>query len=92
MLRMILIALLSLSLAALAGADKTEKLNLSASGINKLEVDCGSGFLRIAGKAGLNEIRVTAEIEVDGVREGDLDDFIDRNVTLRLEKRGNRAF
>lgn len=90
MLRMILIALLSLSLAALAGADKTEKLNLAAGGIDRLEIDCGSGFLHITGKAGLSEIRVTAEIEVDGGR--DVDEFIERNVTLRLEKRGNRAF
>lgn len=92
MVRMILIVLMSLSLAALAGADKTEKLNLAAGGIDKLEVDCGSGSLSISGKAGLDEIRVIAEIELDGVREGDVDDFIDRNVTLRLEKRGNRAF
>ena len=90
MVRMILIVFMSLSLAALAGADKTEKLNLAAGGIDKLEVDCGSGSLSITGKAGLDEIRVTAEIEVDGVR--DVDDFIDRNIILRLEKRGNRAF
>lgn len=71
---------------------KEEKLTLSTSGISKIEMDCGSGKLEVRGKSGLSEIRVTAEIKMKNVRERDMERFMERNIVLRLEKRGNRAY
>ena len=45
--------------------EKTERLNLSANGIDRLVIDCGSGYLKVAGEESLRNIEVEAEIIVD---------------------------
>jgi len=36
-------------------------MNLSAEGIERLETDCGAGFLKVSGVDGLGNIEVTAD-------------------------------
>ena len=51
-------------------------LSLSAKGIDKLEIDCGSGFLKVNGQKGLTEIKVEAEIVLEGKREKSAEEFL----------------
>ena len=71
--------------------EKIERLSLSAAGIDKLVIDCGSGFLYVTGDDSLRNIEVEAEIIVKGKRERDMEDYVAENVRLHLNKRGSRA-
>lgn len=71
--------------------EKTERLSLSAAGIDKLVVDCGSGFLHITGEESLRSIEVEAEIIVRGKRDKDMKEYVEDHVRLTLDKRGSRA-
>ena len=71
--------------------EKTERLSLSAAGIDRLVVDCGSGFLHITGEESMRSIEVEAEIIVRGKRDRDMKDYVAENVRLNLEKRGSSA-
>ncbi len=88
----ILFLLFSLPLAVWAG-DYTEQrnLNLSSDGIERLEVDCGAGFLKVLGESVRNEIVVKAEIFISGVSDEDAQKIIENELNLSLEKRGKRA-
>ncbi len=66
-------------------------LNLDAAGINGLEIECGAGFLKVKGSDDLNAIAVDAKIVLKGIDEDDIKSFIKDNVTLTLEKKGDRA-
>ncbi len=69
-------------------SEQVKKLNLSAKGINELDIDCGAGFLKVYGKEGLKEIKVQAEIVVKG---GSAKKVIQKYVKLSLKKRGRIA-
>jgi hypothetical protein len=84
------ILLVSLTLSA-GTYHKTENLVLSAKGIDRFEIECEAGFLEITGVEGLESIEVMAKIEVRGIDEDDLERFIERNITLFLEKSGNKG-
>jgi DUF4097 and DUF4098 domain-containing protein YvlB len=71
--------------------EKTERLSLSASGIDKLVIDCSSGFLHVSGEDSLRSIEVEAEIIVEGKRDKDVEDYVKNNIKLELKKQGNRA-
>jgi hypothetical protein len=71
--------------------DETRNLELDASGISILEIDCGAGFLRVQGVEGLKEIEVTAEIISKGMSRREFEDFLEDYVSLSLKKRGKRA-
>ena len=71
---------------------ETKHLELSAKNIEEFNLDCGSGFLRIKGVEGLEKIKVEAEIVVKDVRKDDVQEFINRRVTLELEERGGKAY
>lgn len=71
--------------------DEVKHLRLSAAGIELLEIDCGAGYLEVAGIEGLDKIEVKAEIILKGLSEREAQRFIKNNVKLSLEKRGNRA-
>jgi DUF4097 and DUF4098 domain-containing protein YvlB len=71
--------------------EKTERLSLSADGIDKLAIDCGSGFLYVTGDSSLNNIEVEAEIIVKGKSEKDIESYVKDNVKLELKKQGNKA-
>lgn len=90
-LLIILLVLLAAFTAPAATVEKTRKLSLDASGIQKLDADCGSGFLKIKGVKTLEQIEVTATIVVKNLDEDELDDLIKESVKLYLEKRGDKA-
>lgn len=66
-------------------------LNLDAAGIKGLEIDCGAGSLKVNGSEGSNTIEVSAMIVLKGIDEDDIKSYIKDNVTLTLEKKGDRA-
>jgi DUF4097 and DUF4098 domain-containing protein YvlB len=72
-------------------ATESRTLEISAEGIEKTIIECGAGFLKVNGEAGLTSITVDAEIEVENLSEDDLQEFIDKNITLTLEKKGPKA-
>lgn len=90
-LLIILLMLLAVFTAQAATVDETKKLNLDASGIQKLVVDCGAGYLKIKGVKGLEQLEVRATIVVKGIDEDEMDDLIKDSVKLSLEKRGSKA-
>ena len=71
--------------------EKTERMSLSAAGIDRLVIDCGSGFLHVSGEESLRSIEVEAEIIVNGKRERDMKDYVEENVKLGLKKQGSKA-
>lgn len=68
-----------------------KKLSLDAAGLEELEIECGAGFLKVKGVDGSNTIDVKANIVLKGIDEDDVKSFIEDNVTLTLEKKGNDA-
>ncbi len=57
--------ILCFSFALFAGEySEIKNLELSAKGIERFDLDCGGGFLRIKGVEGLEKINVEAEIFV----------------------------
>ena len=84
--------LILIPVLAFAGTIKgTQKIDLSIQGIDVLVVDCGAGRLDLKGFEDRNDIRVTAEIEVEDLRKEDFQKFIENNVRLNLEKQNNKA-
>jgi DUF4097 and DUF4098 domain-containing protein YvlB len=71
--------------------EKKERLSLSADGIDKLVIDCGSGYLDVTGDESLKSIEVEAEIIVKGKREKDIEDYVKDYVKLELKKQGSKA-
>jgi len=72
-------------------AQEVKVLKLPAAGVDKLEIDCGAGFLKVHGVEGLDSIEVNAEIRADGVGQEKMNKFIQDHVKLTLENRGGRA-
>ena len=66
-------------------------LTLDARGIEKFDVDCGAGFLKISGETNRDEIEVEAEIILDGMSKRKAEDFMRDRLRLSLEKRGDTA-
>ena len=64
---------------------------MSADGIEKLEIDCGAGFLHLSGDDSLKSIEVEAEIVVDGKSERDIKEYVEKHVELELKKHGSKA-
>lgn len=71
--------------------EKKERMSLSADGIDKLMVDCGSGFLYVTGEESLKNIEVEAEIIVKGKNEKDIENYVKDHVKLELKKQGSKA-
>lgn len=69
---------------------KEKTLTLSAKGISKLDVDCGSGILIIRGD-NTDEIRVEARIKVRNADDDRAEEIIDNDLELDLDKRGSTA-
>jgi DUF4097 and DUF4098 domain-containing protein YvlB len=89
--KIIFVALFFLCASFTFAYEDVRNLNLSAKGIEKLEIDCGSGFLKVNGKQGLKEIKVEAEIVLEGKSEKSAKEFLQKYLKLSLEKRGSRA-
>lgn len=87
----LLLAVLFLFTSFVFPYESTKKLSLPSQGIEKLDVDCAAGFLKVYGIEGLAKIEVTAEIIVKGKKVRDEEEFVRENIELSLEKRGNKA-
>jgi hypothetical protein len=88
------IVILFIFLPAFALAERvhqTQHIELSAKGIDRLEIICAAGSIDLNSVAGLETIRVVAQIEVEDFKQDALQRFIEENVRLNLEKRKNRA-
>jgi len=89
----VIIFILILVFATSVFADeKSQNLTIAAAGISLLDIDCGSGFLKVTGKEGLSNIEVQAEIIVKGMSAQKTEKFIQDKLVLSLEKRGQKAY
>jgi len=89
--KIIFLAVFFLCATSLFAYKEVKELSLSAQGIEKLEIDCGSGYLKVYGREGLKEIRVEAEIILEGKSEKSAEEFLQKYLDLSLKKRGSRA-
>jgi len=89
--KIIFVALFFLCVSFTFAYEDVRNLSLSAKGIDELEIDCGSGFLKVNGQKGLTEIKVEAEIVLEGKSEKSAEEFIQKYLKLSLKKRGSRA-
>ena len=89
--KIIFLAVFFLGATSLFAYEEVKELSLSAQGIERFEIDCGSGFLKVHGQEGLKEIRVEAEIILEGKSEKSAEEFLEKYLKLSLEKRGSRA-
>ena len=71
--------------------EKVKELSLDAEGVQKLKIDCGSGYLKVTGKESSGVIVVRAEIVRKGKSDKEADKYIRDNVILKLERDGDRA-
>jgi hypothetical protein len=74
-----------------AALQDTRHLELSAEGIQTLEIRCDAGFLILIGVDGIDQIKANAEIEVSDIAENEFQKIITKQLRLSLEKRGNKA-
>jgi DUF4097 and DUF4098 domain-containing protein YvlB len=89
--RIAIFAIIFLAGSLAFSGQETRNLKLPAAGTDKLEIDCGAGFLKVQGVEGLGAIEVKADIFVKGVDDKDMKSFIQDHVKLSLEKEGSRA-
>ena len=89
--KFLLIALVILCTTAALTFEKVKDLSLDAEGIQKLKIECGSGFLKVTGKESSRVIEVRAEIIRKGKDDKDADEYIQKNVILKLEREGSQA-
>jgi hypothetical protein len=78
-------------LTAMYAAQRREALTLAASGMKTLHIDCGAGYLKVQGVEGLQQIEVSAVLDVRGIAEADLAAFKKEYVTLKLEAVAGQA-
>ena len=86
--------LILILLPALAWAETmtdTKDLALPADGIDTLVINCGAGSLNLRGASKGGKIQIAARIEVEEIGESDFREFVQNNVRLSLQKRGNKA-
>ncbi len=77
---------------ALALAHEIRKtMSLPSAGIEILDVNAGAGSLTVAGKTGIDTIDVLAVIRVTGIRDKDLDSFLEDRMELSLKATAGRA-
>jgi len=67
------------------------ELNMEAKGIQVLDISCGAGALVVEGKE-QQEIKVEAEIEIEGISDKKAQEFIKDKIELSLELKGTVAY
>ncbi len=89
----VLIIMFTASLVYAAANDYVEirDLDLSAAGVDVLEIEAGAGSLTIQGEPGLSNIGVSATIEVPGRDEDKAKSIVESDLVLTLEKSGQGA-
>jgi DUF4097 and DUF4098 domain-containing protein YvlB len=78
-------------LTAIYAAQSRETLKLTAADLKTLRIDCGAGYLKVQGVEGLEQIEVSAVLDVKGIAEADLAAFKKEYVTLKLETIAGQA-
>ncbi|MBN2424020.1 MAG: hypothetical protein JXR46_10940 [Calditrichaceae bacterium] len=87
-----LVLLLVFTIAACAEEfHKKRELTLNAEGIKELKIDCGAGFLKVEGVKDLEQIQVEADIRITLDQADEIDEVLEKYVTLILENQGSRA-
>jgi hypothetical protein len=89
--KFLLIILLILCTTAAFSFEKVQDLSLSTEGIQRLQIDSGSGFLKVTGNSSSRDIEVKAEIIVKGKSDKDANEYIRKNVILTLKRKGDKA-
>jgi hypothetical protein len=72
-------------------AQSRESLTLAAADLKTMRIDCGAGYLKLQGVDGLEQIEVSAVLDVRGIADNELAAFKKEYVTLKLEKIAGRA-
>jgi hypothetical protein len=85
------LALMTLCVSLAFSFETVKSLQMSADGIEKLEIDCGAGFLHLSGDDSLKSIEVEAEIVVKGKSESEIKEYVEKHVKLELKKHGSKA-
>ena len=76
---------------AVSAFETQKELSLPAQGLKRLEITAGAGSLEVVGREGLTAVEVTARVVAPGVREKDLEDYLQDEVVLELKKAGEAA-
>ena len=71
--------------------ETTKTLDLSAAGIDKLDIKCGAGFLKVYGDKSLDAIKVEAEIVIKRKTDKKAKEIVEKYMNLSLKKSGSRA-
>jgi hypothetical protein len=87
----IILLLFILGLTMNFAAQSRETLTLATGDLKELRIDCGSGYLKVQGVEGLEQIEVSAAVIVRGVADSELAAFRKEFVTLKLDKVSGRA-
>ena len=89
----IVMAMFAASLAHASWLDYQEvrELELEAAGVSNFFIDAGAGSMTVAGDANTDSISVTATIQVDEGNDEKARDFIEKHLTLTLDRNGDRA-
>jgi len=82
---------LAAGLTTIHAAQSRESLTLAAADLKTLRIDCGSGYLKVQGVDGLEQIEVAAVLDVRGIADSELAAFKKEYVTLKLEKTAGQA-
>ena len=77
--------------ASLPAYESEQELTLPVNGIESMKIRCGSGFLKVEGRAGLKQIRVKASIETKGYSRSRAKEAIEDYLKLSLEKQSGKA-
>lgn len=89
----LILAVFAMNLTGVAWADYEEvrELTLDADGIDTLSIDAGAGSMDVVGESGLDQVIVTATIEVSGRNDDKARERIENDMELGLEKDGDTA-
>ena len=82
-----------LPLAAFAGTvEHAQHLELASSDLKVLQITCEAGFLEVYGVDDADHIKVTAIVQINGITQNGLTDFLERHVLLTLKQSGRKGF
>ncbi|MCX6557711.1 MAG: DUF4097 family beta strand repeat-containing protein [Candidatus Aminicenantes bacterium] len=87
----LIVLLLAVGWSVGFAAQSRESFTMAAADLKVLKIDCGAGYLKIQGVDGLQQIEVSAVLDVEDVADNELADFKKEFVTLKLEKNSGRA-
>lgn len=81
-----------LPMAAVAGAvEHTQHLELAIADQTILQITCAAGYLEVYGVDGTDRISVIATVQINGITQDKLADFLARHVQLTLQQDGRKA-